>query len=328
MSAFSLSNVMSTEVLTVSENASLQEISSLMRDNGYSCIMIAPEAKPLGIITERDMVKHMSLLLEQDPSERQQLKAVDIMTTDLVTLNKDQLLMDALVICLANKIKHIPVVDDDENLCGIITYTDIATNHRNYLEYQIAVVEKNTHERTAELEEANRQLHELSMIDSLLGIGNRRAMEIDIKSTHELSRRYKHEYTIIMVDVDYFKKYNDHYGHQAGDETLITVADVLKQVIRESDRIYRYGGEEFLLLLPHTDIQGGKILGDRVLQSLREQAIPHCKSTFDVVTASCGIGYYNPEIHKDISGWNEVVKWADTALYSAKAEGRNRVSAN
>jgi len=144
MSAFSLSNVMSTDVLSVAENASLQEVASLMRENGYSCIMIASAGKPLGIITERDMVKHMSLLLEQEPSEIQQLKAADMMTTNLVTLNENRTLMDGLVLCLANKIKHIPVVNDNEKLCGIITYTDIATNHRNYLEHQIAIIEKNT----------------------------------------------------------------------------------------------------------------------------------------------------------------------------------------
>ena len=324
MTAFSLSNVMSTDVLSVAEDASLQEVSALMRENGFSCIMVAHAGKPLGIITERDMVKHMSILLEQDPPQRQQLHAVDIMTSNLITLTKNQGLMDALVICLANKIKHIPVVDDDENLCGIITYTDIATNHRNYLEYQIAVVEKNTHERTAELEEANRQLHELSMIDALLEIGNRRSMEIDVKSTHELSRRYNNCYSIMMIDVDYFKKYNDFYGHQLGDVALQKVSKIIQAAIRGSDRVYRYGGEEFLVLLPQTETDGAKVLAQRILDKLVEENIPHGKSPVNLLTASCGIATYTQCKNTDSSDWKHVVKEADEALYQAKGAGRNR----
>lgn len=326
MDELSIENIMSSNVLSVEPETNLKEVVSLMKDNAISCMLITHNGKLVGIITERDLVRHFSNLFDDLYSDVQKFLAADIMTKNLVTLNKDQSLIDALVISVANKVRHIPVVDKDEQLCGVITYTDIASSHHNLIESQVAIIEKNIHERTAELEEANQHLHELSMVDPLLGVGNRRAMEIDLKSTHELSLRHSNNYTIVMLDIDYFKKYNDHYGHQAGDEALQQVAKVIQDIIRTSDRVYRYGGEEFLLLLPHSESEGGGILAKRVLSALVKQNIPHCKSEFNTVTASCGIAHYHPESHKDITDWSEVVKRADDALYQAKSEGRNRLS--
>ncbi len=171
MHEFSLENIMSSDVLSVEADVSLEKVSYLMRENHYSCILVAQHGKPVGIITERDMVKHMSILLEKVSSDKQRIVAADIMSTNLVTLNKNQTIMDALVISTVNKVGHIPVVKENEKLCGIVTYTDIANAHRNFFESQIAIVERSIHERTAELEEANRQLQELSMTDPLLGKG-------------------------------------------------------------------------------------------------------------------------------------------------------------
>ncbi len=102
---------------------------------------------------------------------------------------------------------------------------------------------------------------------------------------------------------------------------------VVRTVIRESNRVYRYGGEEFLVLLPQTELYGAKILAQRILDNLKEQNIPHCKSSFNTVTASCGIAYYSKEVLEEACDWEQVVKQADDALYVAKSDGRDRLSA-
>lgn len=254
--------------------------------------------------------------------------AADLMTYNLIMLQEEQNILEALVVCTANNIRHLPVVDSDGLLAGIVTYTDIANFQRNVMESQAVIIEQSITERTSELVKANQRLKEMTLLDPLLGIGNRRAMEIDIKCTHDLSRRYADDYAIAMVDIDNFKLYNDHYGHQAGDDTLKKVTNSIKSTIRTSDRIYRYGGEELLILLPQTTSDGAKKLAKRVLNELESENIPHCKSPYDCVTVSCGLGIYNNDFKRGGIDWSNILKSADDALYAAKNAGRNKVSIN
>lgn len=306
MAKYSLESFMSKDVFFVVSNESLQNITRFMSENRHSSVLVVEDNKPIGIITERDIVTYLSTSInsqQQTAVTEQYPSATELMTHNPITVNRSQTLQESLVICVVNNVRHLPVVDDDGNLQGIITYTDIAN----------------------ELLEVNQRLQDLSLIDPLLNIGNRRAMELELKSTHELSRRYSHNYAIIMIDIDFFKKYNDQYGHQAGDNTLQKVAICIKDSLRISDYVYRYGGEEMLVLLPQTDIGGAEILAQRILDSLVEQKIPHCESHFNTVTVSCGISYYN-SAEQEVTGWSQVVKQADEALYSAKSDGRNRLS--
>lgn len=294
-------------MLYIAPDESLQNITSFMSEKRHSSVLVVEDNKPVGIITERDIVKYLSTSInsqQQTDAKEQYPSAIELMTHNPITVNRSQTLQESLVICVVNNVRHLPVVNDDGNLRGIITYTDIAN----------------------ELLEVNQRLQDLSLIDPLLEIGNRRAMELELKSTHELSRRYSHNYAIVMIDIDFFKKYNDHYGHQAGDQTLQNVAACIKDSLRVSDHVYRYGGEEFLVLLPQTESAGAKILAQRILDKLVEKNIPHIKSIFNTVTASCGIAFYSEDTKDDVGEWTHVVKQADEALYMAKSEGRNRLS--
>ena len=116
------------------------------------------------------------------------------------------------------------------------------------------------------------------------------------------------------------------YGHQAGDTTLQKVATCIKDSLRTSDYVYRYGGEEMLVLLPQTDLAGAEILGERILSRLQEEDITHCESNFGNVTVSCGISQCFSEDKSKQFDWSTLIRHADKALYQSKTEGRNRVS--
>ena len=323
MDEYVLKELMSTDVLSVGASSSLSEITRLMNEHRYSCLIVTEEDKPVGIVTERDIVRYISKFL--DETDMGTTTASKLMSASLITLNQQQSIQEALVVSTVNKVRHIPIVDDEGYLTGIVTYTDIANFNRRMLESQTAVIEKMIAEKTSELVAANNHLKEISLTDPLLNIGNRRAMEIDLRSTHDLSKRYSHKYAVVMIDVDNFKKYNDHYGHQLGDETLVKIADSIKQAVRSSDRVYRYGGEEILVLLPETGKDGALKLSERLLSSIRELSIAHCESAAKIVTVSCGVSIYDNDC--DIS-WDELVKQADEALYQAKSNGRDRVASS
>ena len=125
-----------------------------------------------------------------------------------------------------------------------------------------------------------------------------------------------------MLDVDHFKAYNDHYGHQAGDQCLRTVADLIAtHARRTSDLVARYGGEEFALLAPATDAQHAMAIARGVCEALARLAIPHAKSPHGVVTISIGVATAMPD---EANSWTVLIEQADRALYQAKQDGRNR----
>lgn len=248
------------------------------------------------------------------------------MTCQPITVKDTDSLFDALVLTQMRKIRHLPVVNGKGSLCGILTYTDIAHAHFQVTEQQRELIEEAVADETRGLQEANEQLKALSLEDGLLGIGNRRSMEVDLNYTHNMAIRYKRPYSIILYDVDCFKLYNDHYGHAAGDEALKKVSNTISQSIRKADRLYRYGGEELLLILPETNIDGAKIIGKRIVESLAALKEPHEKSAHKVLTMSGGVGCldFSIETHKD--NWKPIVEQADKGLYEAKQQGRNQIA--
>jgi diguanylate cyclase (GGDEF)-like protein len=131
------------------------------------------------------------------------------------------------------------------------------------------------------------------------------------------------EISLLMCDVDHFKKYNDHYGHQAGDECLASIADIIVLASgRGGDSAARYGGEEFALILPETSLAGAQRIGQRILDRIAQEAMPHAESPLGRVSASIGAAaaVAMPETEP-----RSLIRAADAALYAAKAAGRNRV---
>lgn len=315
---------MSHNVELVTPDTPLRTVIHYMRSRGHSCCLIGEDNRPAGIVTERDLVKVMESLVE-NPDLAQQPVA-GYMAAPPHTVQSDQSLFDALVISHAEKVRHLPVVDSDNRLVGIVTHTDLAHAHFHVIELQRTLIDRAIQDRTEELEAANRELELLSMEDALLGIGNRRAMEVDMEHTHSLATRHQRSYVVVLLDVDHFKSYNDHYGHMAGDNALQQVTAVIRSSIRKSDRLYRYGGEEFLLLLPDTAAGGARTLTKRLVDKLHAAALEHVMSSYNVVTISAGLAEYRQDAASRTENWQDIVRKADQALYQAKENGRNRVA--
>ncbi|MBW4056191.1 MAG: diguanylate cyclase [Proteobacteria bacterium] len=172
--------------------------------------------------------------------------------------------------------------------------------------------------------EVERDLAQLNSItDSLTGLFNRRFFDKALLTEFSRHKRSCSQLTLIMLDVDHFKKYNDHYGHIEGDECLRQIARVLKDMVeRGSDIVARYGGEEFVVILPDTDRQGAAVLAGRIADSVLKLALPHTISdTSEFVTISLGIATAADHILTDGA---QLVALADQALFNAKNNGRNR----
>jgi diguanylate cyclase (GGDEF)-like protein len=177
-------------------------------------------------------------------------------------------------------------------------------------------------DRQAALESLNSELATIARRDPLTGLGNRRALDEDVAALEARVLRYGHRYCMAVLDVDHFKAYNDTYGHQAGDQVLQTIAHVLERGARSGDTVYRYGGEEFLCILPEQSLVTGAQAVQRMRISLEKLALPHPNSPFGVLTISAGVAVLEPG-HMRSAG--EVLRAADEALYRAKALGRNCV---
>ena len=174
-----------------------------------------------------------------------------------------------------------------------------------------------------ELNVANEKLRVLSMVDELTGVANRRGMEDYLAREWGYAIRNSEPLTLIMADVDFFKLYNDTYGHQVGDECLRKVASVLNETItRSGDLVARYGGEEFIVVLRNTDVLGGRQVGESLRQRVEDLGIAHATSTIaPYVTVSLGIVTKFPQRGHS---YNELIDKADQFLYQAKNSGRNR----
>lgn len=169
----------------------------------------------------------------------------------------------------------------------------------------------------------NRELFRLANRDGLTGISNRRQFDQALQVEFHRAATVGTPLALVMIDVDFFKAYNDRYGHQAGDVCLKAVSDVLRRFkVRAGDTVARYGGEEFAVLLPHTDLGGARLVAERIRQAVYEQGLVHADNPSGVVTVSVGVHSLVPAETDLPEG---LLEMADGALYRAKSGGRNRV---
>jgi diguanylate cyclase (GGDEF)-like protein len=183
-------------------------------------------------------------------------------------------------------------------------------------------LEQRVEQRTRELQNANEHLEALSMTDGLTGIANRRRFDEVLTAEWARAARYKRPLAIGLLDIDYFKQYNDYYGHQEGDETLRRVAHAFKaQLQRGGDLVARYGGEEFAFIAPAVDAEQALAIADAVCKAIEALALPHARSPGGTLTVSMGVAAWSP-----LPGArsDDILRAADQALYRAKQLGRNR----
>lgn len=303
--------VMNTRPLCVNSNARLGPAIQQMTDSSHSCIVVIEQEKPCGIITERDIAKAFADAFDDCEKLKDAFSqhVSDIMTSNPVCIDAGMSCPDALTLSRSRSLRHLPVVDNKGCLIGIVTQTSLMDAFASLLNEQ------------ARLETSLEELRALSLEDPLMKIGNRRAMEVDLNYTAAEAERHQRSYALALFDIDFFKRYNDHYGHLEGDEALRKVADGIKQSIRDSDRTYRYGGEEILVLMPDTNEEQAAICAERVRATIESMQLEHQDGKDGILTISGGYATHAGD------HWESMIERADEALYQAKNSGRNAIAA-
>lgn len=208
-----------------------------------------------------------------------------------------------------------PVLGPDSSVRGALaTFDDVTSieKRNNQLRRMLDKLKKSRDE----IDQKNRELQFLAMTDSLTGCLNRRAFFSNFEGHWSAARRHGQPLAAVMLDVDYFKKINDRHGHAVGDQVLQRVAAVLKDLSRKSDVVCRYGGEEFCVLLPHTDLKSARQMAQRFRKVIEEVPLGGIAVTVSLGVSAIAAGATSPQ---------ELLNQADQALYAAKRGGRNRV---
>lgn len=300
-----LEEVMSRADSGFSPDAMLVDVIGFLASSSASCMVICERSVPVGIITEQDMVRQFYKYSEYGLPDT--LTAGEVMTRNPITFGTEMELSEAIYLFKAHNLRHLPVVSKTGKLAGIITLADMVKAY-------LALVEEHN-----KLEEVSEELHWLSMEDCLTEMPNRRAMERDLLQAEARAQRYGETYTVALIDIDHFKAYNDYYGHLAGDDALKKVAAVLKDRARTSDKVFRYGGEEFLYFMPVSHIDEALTAAERLRSALEEKDYEHVKNPVGKITISIGVAQGTD------GSWQDTIQRADEALYQAKESGRNRI---
>lgn len=227
-------------------------------------------------------------------------------------------------VSLVARNRHEELVENPE-LLPVKSKNEIGQLARAFLDMSRHVHEVNqslenrVESRTRELEQANAQLRNLSLLDGLTGIHNRRSFDRDIAIVFNQAKQGVEFFSLMLIDLDKFKHYNDKYGHTAGDRALQNISKQIARTIRNEDRVYRYGGEELAVIFNSADKDTAQRLGQRIQDAIRKLAMPHIHSAHEVVTISAGITSFSNEYDSYI----EMINAVDALLYEAKSRGGN-----
>jgi diguanylate cyclase (GGDEF)-like protein len=203
-------------------------------------------------------------------------------------------------------------------------------NHRarRHLEGLVTERTRQLQQALAEAEELKRRYEELSTVDDLTGLHNRRFFKAEGEAALARSMRYEHPFCLMLIDLDFFKHVNDTFGHGVGDMVLRDLARVLRRHTREGDILARYGGEEFILALPNTDLDGARATAERIREHVRSLKWESQGRPFRV-TLSIGVASFLPQPEQaGTASLQTLIREADEALYYCKGTGRDRVRAH
>jgi diguanylate cyclase (GGDEF)-like protein len=309
-SATTVRTVMSHKVATVTGKTSLSQVAILLARKHISCVVVVKDGKPLGIVSERDLVQAIAKahavkspggkgagrktagnglthLLENTPVSQ-------VMSTPVEVLPACTPLDKAVTLMHEKGYRRFPIVDESGSLGGIVTQTDVLRTF------------------SRELALAHDRMQDMATHDALTGLYNRRYFMDVLGRQFLVSRRYGDPMALIMLDLDDFKKVNDRHGHQFGDMVLREVSEILAHG-RRTDLVARFGGEEFTVMAQKIDLANATKLAERMREAIAATGR----------TASFGVAYY-PD--PDTMNMEDLIRHADLAMYNAKQAGKNRVT--
>ena len=289
---------MTSPILSVDNDATLKEVADFMNSHKTSVVLVRNKNHGyIGVVTDADFT-HKVAVKEYSVNTT---TIESIMSAPIKTVDGSIFMADANGIMCQSGIHHLAVTENGEFI-GLLSAM-------NFFEYYKDVEE---------------HLSNLAINDGLTGIYNRRYFDETLAREWKRTMREKAPLSLIMLDIDYFKKYNDTYGHQAGDECLRQVATTISGALRRpADMAARYGGEEFVVVLPNFKLENSAKFGETIRAKIEALKMEHKQSDANpFITVSLGIASVVPS---SISSYEELVGAADKALYSAKNKGRNRV---
>jgi two-component system, cell cycle response regulator len=316
-------------------------VASMLENKKNMILLIDSDIKQTEALCNRLETVGFSVLTAND--EETAYKLLDISSPDLIVLdlflNGDKGQDILTRIKAGGKSSNIPVIilsaDTEVNskvyglLSGVNDYIVKPVHFPELLtrvntQIRLVNMQKELEEKNKSLLENNLILKKLSITDGLSGLYNRTYIMKRALEEMSQAQRYKRPISFILADIDYFKKINDTYGHHAGDIVLKQVSKAIKEAVRDVDLVSRYGGEEFLIICPNTDVQGAYLLSERI-RSTVQKSISHYKEMSISVTISLGIRSSLPKSSaKATVEVNKLLRDADVALYKAKAYGRNQ----
>jgi len=281
-----------------------------MVNGSFDNIVVVEKMKPVGILTTKDV---MRMLKQEDDME---LPISVYMSTPVETILKESSIKEALEFVREKHYKRVVVTDEDGKLSGIITQKElISLTYSRWAmlmnEYQNELIEVNRI-----LENKNKEYETMATTDSLTGLYNRYKFSELYLSAYKVMIQRHNEMSIILLDIDFFKRINDTYGHNMGDQVLIQISHSLLKMLRNVDIICRWGGEEFIILLPTANLEQATGVAEKLRRSidvLEIDVIGHISASFGVSEVVEG------------ESMEEVIARADSALYLAKNSGRNCV---
>jgi two-component system cell cycle response regulator len=198
-------------------------------------------------------------------------------------------------------------------------YNELELNARIYASLRTKALQDELRKKNKQLEKLLGKLEQMAITDALTGLYNRHRFHESLTKEFERARRYSTPFSLVMFDIDHFKKVNDRYGHLAGDMVLKTISNILLQSIREIDTAARYGGEEFMAILPNTEKSDAVVLAERMRMKIAQYTFDEIEGP---ITVSIGISGMPDEA---VDSEDKLIRCADFALYQAKRNGRNRI---
>ncbi|MDB9416114.1 diguanylate cyclase [Microcystis aeruginosa] len=264
---------------------------------------------------------------------KQAIERVKIANPDLIILELIMPDMEGLELCRRiksdNLYAHIPIIfvtnsKEKEDIINAFNSGAVDYITKPFYSWELLArvkIHLELKKTQEELKNINSQLEKLVITDSLTGVNNRREILSLGEKEFQRCRRYYRYFSVLVIDIDHFKHINDTFGHILGDKTLITVAGAIKNCLRQVDSFGRFGGEEFVAILPETNLEDAATTAQRICQVINELNIEIDRQKVRV-TASIGVATFSP---KD-NNLEAVIERADHALFAAKNQGRNRVS--